>query len=146
MTFYFRPKAAVLETLRCLVFLGLCRAGHLKPCFSSLSFALEVKRLLYIAIAGLKIGCIFFNSSIQQCFCLFILWLVHVGDFYPFTYSTYLLCSLELVYIVESQFLFSKFGLISLAFIKQLDKLHHMMFTKKLGYMIFFSTSSKSDF
>ncbi|XP_070326829.1 alkylglycerol monooxygenase isoform X10 [Odocoileus virginianus] len=39
-----RPKAAVLETLRCLVFLGLCRAGHLKPCFSSLSFALECKR------------------------------------------------------------------------------------------------------
>uniref|UniRef100_A0AC11E666 Alkylglycerol monooxygenase n=1 Tax=Ovis aries TaxID=9940 RepID=A0AC11E666_SHEEP len=37
-----RPKAAVLETFRCLVFLILCRSGHLKPCISSLSFAFEV--------------------------------------------------------------------------------------------------------
>ncbi|KAJ8794685.1 hypothetical protein J1605_002994 [Eschrichtius robustus] len=36
-----RPKAAVLETFRCLVFLMLCRLGHLKPFIPSLSFAFE---------------------------------------------------------------------------------------------------------
>ncbi|XP_038300259.1 alkylglycerol monooxygenase isoform X11 [Canis lupus familiaris] len=37
-----RPKAAVLETFRCLVFLMLYRIGHLKPLIPSLSFAFEV--------------------------------------------------------------------------------------------------------
>ncbi|GAB5568579.1 alkylglycerol monooxygenase isoform X3 [Prionailurus iriomotensis] len=37
----FGSKAAVLETFRCLVFLMLCRFGHLKPFTPSLSFALE---------------------------------------------------------------------------------------------------------
>ncbi|XP_039718368.1 alkylglycerol monooxygenase isoform X3 [Pteropus medius] len=36
-----RPKAAILETFRCLVFLMLCRFGHLKPLILSLSFAFE---------------------------------------------------------------------------------------------------------
>ncbi|XP_025146711.2 alkylglycerol monooxygenase isoform X3 [Bubalus bubalis] len=36
-----RPKAAVLETFRCLVFLMLRRSGHLKPCLSSSSFVFE---------------------------------------------------------------------------------------------------------
>lgn len=37
-----RPKAASVETLRCLMFLMLFRLGHLKPLVPSLSFALEV--------------------------------------------------------------------------------------------------------
>ncbi|CAD7694145.1 unnamed protein product [Nyctereutes procyonoides] len=40
-----RPKAAVLETFRCLVFLMLYRIGHLKPLIPSLSFAFEVRHL-----------------------------------------------------------------------------------------------------
>ncbi|XP_075862513.1 alkylglycerol monooxygenase isoform X1 [Microcebus murinus] len=36
-----RPKAAFMETLRCLVFLMLYRFGHLKPLVPSLSFAFE---------------------------------------------------------------------------------------------------------
>ncbi|XP_048949600.1 alkylglycerol monooxygenase isoform X4 [Canis lupus dingo] len=39
-----RPKAAVLETFRCLVFLMLYRIGHLKPLIPSLSFAFESQR------------------------------------------------------------------------------------------------------
>ncbi|KAB0376082.1 hypothetical protein FD755_012725 [Muntiacus reevesi] len=46
-----RPKAAALETFRCLGFLVLCRAGHLKPCFSSWSFAFEVRRCSIICMA-----------------------------------------------------------------------------------------------
>uniref|UniRef100_A0A5F9CMC6 Alkylglycerol monooxygenase n=1 Tax=Oryctolagus cuniculus TaxID=9986 RepID=A0A5F9CMC6_RABIT len=37
-----RPKAASVETLRCLMFLMLFRLGHLKPLIPSLSFALEL--------------------------------------------------------------------------------------------------------
>nr|XP_048271633.1 alkylglycerol monooxygenase isoform X6 [Myodes glareolus] len=37
-----RPTAAILETLRCLVFLTLFRFGHLKPLFPSLSFVFEM--------------------------------------------------------------------------------------------------------
>lgn len=41
-----RPKGAVVETSRCLVFLTLCRFGHLKPLVPSLSFVFEVRHLL----------------------------------------------------------------------------------------------------
>ncbi|PNJ69818.1 AGMO isoform 4, partial [Pongo abelii] len=36
-----RPKAAIMETLRCLMFLMLYRFGHLKPLVPSLSSAFE---------------------------------------------------------------------------------------------------------
>ncbi|XP_058152908.1 alkylglycerol monooxygenase isoform X2 [Dasypus novemcinctus] len=36
-----RPQAAIMETFRCLVFLMLCRFGHLKSFIPSLSFAFE---------------------------------------------------------------------------------------------------------
>ncbi|XP_068829244.1 alkylglycerol monooxygenase isoform X3 [Capricornis sumatraensis] len=49
-----RPKAAVLETFRCLVFLMLCRSGHLKPCISSLSFAFEIFFSICIAFWGVR--------------------------------------------------------------------------------------------
>ncbi|XP_043318694.1 alkylglycerol monooxygenase isoform X3 [Cervus elaphus] len=49
-----RPKAAVLETFRCLVFLVLCRAGHLKPCISSWSFAFEIFFSICIAFWGVR--------------------------------------------------------------------------------------------
>ncbi|XP_069317712.1 alkylglycerol monooxygenase isoform X2 [Eulemur rufifrons] len=41
-----RPKAALMETLRCLVFLTLYRLGHLKPLVSSLSFAFETTEIM----------------------------------------------------------------------------------------------------
>ncbi|XP_027395827.1 alkylglycerol monooxygenase isoform X5 [Bos indicus x Bos taurus] len=49
-----RRKAAVLETFRCLVFLMLCRSGHLKPCLSSSSFAFEIFFSICIAFWGVR--------------------------------------------------------------------------------------------
>lgn len=49
-----RPKAAVLETFRCLVFLMLCRVGHLKPLTPSLSFAFEIFFSICIAFWGVR--------------------------------------------------------------------------------------------
>uniref|UniRef100_A0ABI7VZX5 Alkylglycerol monooxygenase n=1 Tax=Felis catus TaxID=9685 RepID=A0ABI7VZX5_FELCA len=49
-----RPKAAILETFRCLVFLMLCRFGHLKPFTPSLSFALEIFFSICIAFWGVR--------------------------------------------------------------------------------------------
>uniref|UniRef100_A0A667HI18 Alkylglycerol monooxygenase n=1 Tax=Lynx canadensis TaxID=61383 RepID=A0A667HI18_LYNCA len=49
-----RPKAAVLETFHCLVFLMLCRFGHLKPFTPSLSFALEIFYSICIAFWGVR--------------------------------------------------------------------------------------------
>ncbi|MBZ3880545.1 Alkylglycerol monooxygenase [Sciurus carolinensis] len=40
-----RPKATIMETLRCLVFLMLYRFGHLKPLVPALSFVFEVSLL-----------------------------------------------------------------------------------------------------
>ncbi|XP_077613750.1 alkylglycerol monooxygenase isoform X2 [Crocuta crocuta] len=49
-----RPKAAVLETFRCLVFLMLCRFGHLKPFTPSLSFVFEIFFSICIAFWGFR--------------------------------------------------------------------------------------------
>ncbi|XP_077712832.1 alkylglycerol monooxygenase isoform X3 [Canis aureus] len=49
-----RPKAAVLETFRCLVFLMLYRIGHLKPLIPSLSFAFEIFFSICIAFWGVR--------------------------------------------------------------------------------------------
>ncbi|XP_055276494.1 alkylglycerol monooxygenase isoform X2 [Moschus berezovskii] len=49
-----RPKAAVLEAFRCLVFLMLCRSGHLKPHISSFSFAFEIFFSICIAFWGVR--------------------------------------------------------------------------------------------
>lgn len=40
-----RPKGAALETLRCLLFLILCKSGHLKPLLPALASAFEVRYL-----------------------------------------------------------------------------------------------------
>ncbi|XP_057160513.1 alkylglycerol monooxygenase isoform X9 [Ursus arctos] len=54
-----RPKAAILETVRCLGFLMLYRFGHLKPFIPSLSFAFESSDLKLRAETLLTIvGCI----------------------------------------------------------------------------------------
>lgn len=49
-----RPRAAMLETLRCLVFLTLFRSGHLKPLFPSLSFVFEIFFSVCIAFWGVR--------------------------------------------------------------------------------------------
>lgn len=49
-----RPRAAMLETLRCLVFLTLFRSGHLKPLFPSLSFVFEIFFSVFIAFWGVR--------------------------------------------------------------------------------------------
>uniref|UniRef100_A0A8D1AAJ7 Alkylglycerol monooxygenase n=2 Tax=Sus scrofa TaxID=9823 RepID=A0A8D1AAJ7_PIG len=49
-----KPKAAVLETFRCLLFLMLCRFGHLKPFIPSLSFTFEIFFSICIAFWGVK--------------------------------------------------------------------------------------------
>ncbi|XP_026958376.1 alkylglycerol monooxygenase [Sagmatias obliquidens] len=49
-----KPKAAVLETFRCLVFLMLCRLGHLKSFIPSLSFAFEVFFSICFAFWGVR--------------------------------------------------------------------------------------------
>ncbi|XP_036912152.1 alkylglycerol monooxygenase isoform X3 [Sturnira hondurensis] len=49
-----RPKAAAVETSRCLVFLVLCRFGHLKPLIPSLSFVFEIFFSICIAFWGVR--------------------------------------------------------------------------------------------
>ncbi|XP_069852259.1 alkylglycerol monooxygenase [Dipodomys merriami] len=49
-----RPKAAIMETLRCLVFLTLYRYGHLKPFVPSLSFVFEIFFSICIAFWGIR--------------------------------------------------------------------------------------------
>lgn len=49
-----RPKAASVETLRCLMFLMLFRLGHLKPLIPSLSFALEIFFSICVAFWGVR--------------------------------------------------------------------------------------------
>lgn len=49
-----RPKAASVETLRCLMFLMLFRLGHLKPLVPSLSFALEIFFSICVAFWGVR--------------------------------------------------------------------------------------------
>lgn len=49
-----RPKAAIVETLRCLLFLTLYRFGHLKPLIESLSFAFEIFFSVCIAFWGVR--------------------------------------------------------------------------------------------
>lgn len=49
-----RPKAAVVEASRCLVFLMLFRFGPLKPLISSLSFAFEIFFSICIAFWGVR--------------------------------------------------------------------------------------------
>uniref|UniRef100_G3QVW1 Alkylglycerol monooxygenase n=1 Tax=Gorilla gorilla gorilla TaxID=9595 RepID=G3QVW1_GORGO len=49
-----RPKAAIMETLRCLMFLMLYRFGHLKPLVPSLSSAFEIVFSICIAFWGVR--------------------------------------------------------------------------------------------
>ncbi|XP_050639013.1 alkylglycerol monooxygenase isoform X2 [Macaca thibetana thibetana] len=49
-----RPKAAFMETLRCLMFLMLYRFGHLKPVVPSLSSAFEIVFSICIAFWGVR--------------------------------------------------------------------------------------------
>ncbi|XP_055481364.1 alkylglycerol monooxygenase isoform X2 [Psammomys obesus] len=49
-----RPKAALLETLRCLMFLTLYRFGHLQPLIPSLSFVFEIFFSVCIAFWGVR--------------------------------------------------------------------------------------------
>lgn len=49
-----RPKAASVETLRCLVFLMLYRLGHLKLMVPSLSFTLEIFFSVCVAFWGVR--------------------------------------------------------------------------------------------
>ncbi|KFQ29359.1 Alkylglycerol monooxygenase, partial [Merops nubicus] len=38
-----RPKAGILEIIRCLVFVGVYKLGYLRSQFSSLGYAYEVR-------------------------------------------------------------------------------------------------------
>ncbi|XP_037590137.1 alkylglycerol monooxygenase [Cebus imitator] len=49
-----RPQAAIMETLRCLLFLMLYRFGHLKPLVPSLSSAFEIVFSICIAFWGVR--------------------------------------------------------------------------------------------
>lgn len=49
-----KPKAAIIETLRCLLFLTLYRFGHLKPLIPSLSFVFEIFFSVCIAFWGVR--------------------------------------------------------------------------------------------
>lgn len=69
---YFRPKAAVVEASRCLVFLMLFRFGPLKPLISSLSFAFEVSKTFALVAYSRIIHLLlisFIYSSFLNLFC-----------------------------------------------------------------------------
>ncbi|KFZ60746.1 Alkylglycerol monooxygenase, partial [Podiceps cristatus] len=38
-----RPKAGVLELIRCFIFIGVYKTGHLRSQFSSLGYVYEVR-------------------------------------------------------------------------------------------------------
>ncbi|XP_046319488.1 alkylglycerol monooxygenase isoform X3 [Marmota monax] len=49
-----RPKAAIMETLRCLVILMLYRFGHIKPLVPALSFVFEIFYSICITFWGVR--------------------------------------------------------------------------------------------
>ncbi|KFP01143.1 Alkylglycerol monooxygenase [Calypte anna] len=50
-----RPKAGILEVIRCLVFIGLYKLGYLRSHFSSLGYVYEVLFSLCTAFWGIQI-------------------------------------------------------------------------------------------